>query len=151
MLNRGLYPRMDKGALDKIQIPVTSDELVIRYVSAPMQAFIEKGQAIKRRSDRIQDLIQAELEMNQTTRKFQYSHPCISSISSLHRLDAVIYDQEYKSKILLIKNYAHGDETPKEAGFTVTPGPSLEIKIIRTANRYYGCWWFRWTFLTRIF
>ncbi len=44
----------------------------------------------------------------------------------------MIYDHEYKSKIWLVENYAHGSETPQQAGFTVTPSPSLEIKVIRT-------------------
>ena len=109
-----------------------SAERVIRYVSALTQAIIEKEKAIKDRSYLIHDLIQAELEENQTKPQFQYLYPSISKLSSLCRFDAVIYDHEYKSKIWLVENYAHGSETPQEAGFMVTPGPSLEIKIIRT-------------------
>jgi|SRR5580704_10372902 hypothetical protein len=132
MLNRGLYPRMDKGALDKIQIPITSDNSVIAYVSALAQAIIDKEQAIRERSDSLHRFIQEELEDNQSARKFQHLQPTISELSSLGRCDAVIYDHEYKSKIWLVENYANGSETPRQAGFTVTPGPSLEIKIIRT-------------------
>jgi len=132
MLNRGLYPRMDKGALDKIMIPIPYDKRVIRYVSGIMQAIIEKETAIRNKSNLIHDVIQTELESNQKNRKFQYGFPSISDLSSLQRFDAIIYDQEYKSKIWLVENYIHGSETPQQAGFTVTPGPSLEIKIIRT-------------------
>jgi len=107
-------------------------ERVIRYVSALMQAIVEKEKAIRDNSNLIHDFIKAELESNQKSRQFQYIFPSISDLSSLQRFDAVIYDQEYKSKIWLIENYAHGSETPQQAGFTVTPGPSLEIKIIRT-------------------
>ncbi len=107
-------------------------ERVIGYVSALMQAIVEKEKAIREKSDLIHNLIQAELEGNQTKRQFQYLYPSISELSSRRRFDAVIYDQEYKSKIWLVENYAHGSETPQQAGFTVTPGPSLEIKIIRT-------------------
>ena len=109
-----------------------SAERVIRYVSALTQAIIEKGKTIRERSYLINDLIQGELEEHQTKRQFQYLYPSISELSSLRRFDAVIYDHEYKSKIWLVDNYAHGSETPQEAGFVVTPGPSLEIKIIRT-------------------
>lgn len=107
-------------------------ERVIRYVSALIQAIVEKEKAIRDKSDVIHKFIQAELEENQKNRQFQYLFPSISDLSSLRRFDAVIYCQEYKSKIWLVKNYAHGYETPSKAGFTITPGPSLEIKIIRT-------------------
>lgn len=132
MVNRGLYPRMDQGALDKILIPISDDKFVIRYVSALMQAIVEKEKAIRDESNVIHRFIQAELEGNQKNRQFQYLFPSISDLSSLRRFDAVIYGQEYKSKIWLVENYAHGHETPSQAGFTITPGPSLEIKIIRT-------------------
>jgi len=105
---------------------------VIRYVSVLMQAILEKEEQVRNNSERTDELIQDELESNQKQALFQFRHPTISDIRSLGRLDAVIYDHEYKSKIWLVQNYSHGSETPKEAGFTVTPGPSLEIKIIRT-------------------
>lgn len=107
-------------------------ERVIRYVSVLMQAIVEKEKAIREKSDLIHDLIQAELLENQKKTQFQYLSPSISELSSLRRFDAVIYDQEYKSKIWFVENYANGCETPQQAGFTITPGPSLEIKIIRT-------------------
>jgi len=121
--------------LNELMIPFPNQhdsERVIRYVSVLMQAIVEKEKAIRDKSDVIHGLIQAELERNQKSGKFQFLFPSVSELSSLGRLDAVIYDQEYKSKIWLVENYAYGFETPKETGFTVTPGPSLEIKIIRT-------------------
>ncbi len=132
MLNRGLYPRMDKGALDNILIPISADKFVIRYVSVLMRAIIEKEKAIRDKSDVIHRFIQSELEENQKNRQFQYLFPSISDLSSLRRFDAAIYGQGYKSKIWLVENYTHGYETPSKAGFTITSGPSLEIKIIRT-------------------
>ena len=107
-------------------------EQVINYVSALMQAIIEKERAIRSKSELIHSLIQTELRDNQNQHQFQFNQPSISEIKSLWRLDAVIYDKEYKANIWLIENYIPGFETPKEAGFIVTPGPSLEIKIIRT-------------------
>jgi len=132
MLNRGLYPRMDKGAIDKILIPVSYDERVIRYVSVLMQAIVEKEKALRGKSDLIHELIQSELKENQKRHQFQYLLPSISEVLALGRLDAAIHGSECKSKIWLIHNYLSGFETPKEAGFIVTPGPSLEIKILRT-------------------
>lgn len=107
-------------------------ERVIRYVSALMQAIVEKEKTIRDKSDVIYSFIQAELEGNQKNRQFQYLYPSISDLSSVQRFDAAFYGQEYKSKIWLVENYAYGYETPSKAGFTITPGPSLEIKIIRT-------------------
>jgi len=93
---------------------------------------VEKEKAIRDKSGAIHGLIQAELERNQKSRQFQFLLPSASELSSSGRLDAVIYDQEYRSKIWLVENYAYSFQTPSQAQFTVTPGPSLEIKIIRT-------------------
>jgi len=132
---RGSIFRNAGGRYLNLMIPFPNQrdgERVIQYVSALMQAIVEKEKVIRDKSDLIHDVIQAELESNQRNREFQYIYPSIADLSSLQRFDAVIYDQEYKSKIWLVENYAHGSETPQQAGFTVTPGPSLEIKIIRT-------------------
>jgi hypothetical protein len=56
----------------------------------------------------------------------------LSEIRVLGRLDARIYDQEYKAKIWLVRNYKRGSRTPTADGFVVTPGPSLEIKLLKT-------------------
>lgn len=113
--------------------PLQCDEdRVIRYVSALMQTIVEKEIVIKQKSDLIHILIQHELLKNQNKRQFQYQFPTISEIYSCSRLDSSIYDLDYKSKIWIVHNYIKGWETPKAAGFTVTPGPSLEIKILRT-------------------
>ncbi len=105
---------------------------VIQYVSALTQAAIEKETAIRERSDRINKLIQAELEGNQKQGGFHFEYPHTSEVRHLKRLDAAIYSEEYKSKIWLIENYSHGYLTPTADGFKVIPGPSLEIKIIGT-------------------
>ena len=80
----------------------------------------------------IDQTIQSELAANQMPNVFSFKHPNLSEIIDEGRLDASIYDEEYKSKIWLIQNYIHGYTRPSADGFTVTPGPSLELKIIRT-------------------
>lgn len=132
MLTRGVYPRMDRGALNKISIPIPSDSRVIRYVSIMAQAIIEKEKVLRERTDAIHNIIQTELDENQKRRKFVFEYPRTDEIKELWRFDAAIYSQEYKSKIWLIENYAHGYSTPKEDGFSITPGPSLEIRLLRT-------------------
>ncbi len=133
MLNRGMYRRMDKGALHKIIIPISGDSRVVHYVSALTQAIIEKEKFIRERAKHIAHLIDMELAMGQKkTPPFSYSQPTLREVLKKGRLDAAIYDVEYKEKIHKILNYKSGTKTPTEMGFVVTPGPSLEIKILRT-------------------
>ena len=106
---------------------------VIRYVSAIMEAIVDKEKAIRKRDSQITFIINDELEVGQKhVSPFSYSYPTLEEIRKQGRLDAAIYDHEYKHKIYSILNYKHGTETPTEMGFTVIPGPSLEIKILGT-------------------
>lgn len=109
-----------------------NNEHVIRYVSALMQAGIEKEKAIRDRAEAIHQAIQLELETNREKKDFRFEQPHTNELAQFGRFDAAIYDQEYKSKIWLIENYTYGYVTPQADGFTVTPGPSLEIKILGT-------------------
>lgn len=131
LLHRGVYPRMDTGALDKIMLPIADDKFVCAYVGALALAIAEKEKAIRERNAEILRQIEAELSANQT-QSFRYEYPTTAEIRSLGRLDAAIYGHEYKSQIARILNYQRGSRTPTSAGFTVTPGPSLEIKLLRT-------------------
>lgn len=116
-----------------IPFPNQSDaDQVINYVSVLMQAIVEKEKLIRDRSAEINDRIKHELEDNQASRSFAFEYPTIKELRATKRLDAATYDYEYKSAIWLIQNYKNGSRTPTAEGFTVTPGPSLEIKILRT-------------------
>lgn len=106
---------------------------VIQYVSALMQAILDKEKMIRERNTDITNIINMELVTGQkSSLPFRYSYPMSNEIFQLGRLDAAIYDCEYSEKIHRILNYKYGTETPKQMGFTVKPGPSLEIKIILT-------------------
>jgi type I restriction enzyme S subunit len=105
---------------------------VTAYVSALALAIVEKEKAIRERADTIRTLIADELLRNQRPGAFRFAHPSMARLRQSGRLDAAIYDHEYMSKIHLVENYARGHFTPLQAGFTVTPGPSLEIKLLRT-------------------
>ncbi|MCX6901862.1 MAG: hypothetical protein NT105_24535 [Verrucomicrobia bacterium] len=104
---------------------------VIAYVAALTEAIVEKEKAIRARNDEIHGLIEAELTASQTG-SFRYEYPMRDEIAGLGRFDAAIYSHEYKSKIARIRNYRRGYRTPSAAGFTITPGPSLEIKLLQT-------------------
>lgn len=131
LLHRGVYPRMDTGALGKISIPVADNRDVCAYVAALALAIADKERAIRLRNDEIHAQIEAELTVNQAG-TFCYEHPTRDEIARLGRFDAAIYSYEYKSKIARIRNYHRGHRTPSAAGFTITPGPSLEIKLLQT-------------------
>lgn len=107
-------------------------DTVIRYVAALSRAIVDKEKEIRDRTDMIHCAIHNELISNQRPSAFVFKYPSIHDVRKLGRLDAGIYDMEYKSKIWLVDNYINSSETPSENGFKVTPGPSLEIKILRT-------------------
>lgn len=104
---------------------------VIAYVAALTEAVVEKEKAIRVRSDEILASVETELTANQTS-SFCYEHPTRDEIARLGRFDAAIYGYEYKTKIARILNYRRGYRTPSAAGFTIIPGPSLEIKLLLT-------------------
>jgi hypothetical protein len=132
LLNRGVYPRMDKGALHRILIPIATNSQVCDYVDALARSIAEKEHAIRLRDAAILDLIGKELASGQTTAPFVFDEPHIKELRSLKRLDAAIYSEGFKKLMWLVRNYKHGSRTPSQNGFTIKPGPSLEIKLLRT-------------------
>ena len=116
-----------------VPFPTQSDaDRVSRYISSLMKAIVDKEKEIRKRADSIHNTIYGELSNDQNSASFRYEFPTIFDLGSSKRMDACIYDREYRSKIWLIENYTNGYVSPGDDGFVVTPGPSLEIKIIRT-------------------
>lgn len=107
-------------------------EEVIALISKIVDLILHKESMIRKKSQEIYELINTELVNNQGTNSFVYQEPTYQEIMSEGRLDAAIYSNEYKSKISLIENYILGYVTPSEFGFEVIPGPSLEIKLLKT-------------------
>ena len=114
------------------RLPVSSDVRVCEYVGALSLAIAEKERAIRDRDEAILRLINAELKNGQRNSHFKYDYPTSAEILDRTRLDAATYSHEYKSKMWLVTNYARGYQTPSNAGFSIKPGPSLEIKLLRT-------------------
>lgn len=116
----------------EIPFPQQEDEdAIVYYVSALMQAIIDKEAKIEENSEQIDKLIEDELVTNQKRIEAQFHNPTYQEIKNLLRFDAVIYSQEYKSKIALIQNYSNGFISPSEYGFDITTGASLEIKLLK--------------------
>ena len=114
-----------------IPFPNQSDApRVVAYVSALMQAMMEKEKAIRSRSELILKTIETELDAHQT-KPFVFDHPTIHEIRRVGRLDAALYSKQYKQVLHSVEKYKHGSTNPKADGFEVVPGPSLEIKLLR--------------------
>jgi hypothetical protein len=104
----------------------------VQYVSALSEAIVAKEVAIRERNDQISMVIDTELARGQKPTPFVYMNPSLDDIRGLGRLDAAIYSRDYKERVWPVLNYSKGYETPSAAGFSVTPGPSLEIKLLGT-------------------
>ena len=87
---------------------------------------------IAHKSKEIIHLIDSELLSGQKNKEYQYEYPRLKKITKELRLDAAIYCKEYEEKICLIEGYKGGCYTPDEYGFSVIPGPSLEMKLLKT-------------------
>lgn len=107
-------------------------ERAIAYVSALMQAIVDKEKAIRQRDSAIHDTIAYELTTHQKPNAFVFQHPTLNEVRTIGRFDAAIYDREYKAVAHQIANYCGGSATPSEEGFCIIPGPSLETKLIGT-------------------
>ena len=130
MLNRSLYPRMDKGALDKILIPISANKRVIRYVSALTQAIIEKEKAIRERHDAITMAIEEELSANNRGKAFQYAFPARSEIRESSRFDCGLYCAGFRSFKHRVDDYKRGSTCLSKMGVKTRRGPNLAVSVI---------------------
>ena len=85
---------------------------------------------IRIRADEISQIISSELTANYS-KIYAHQYPTFLDISSEERIDSSIYSSRFKEIMDLIVEYPGGFRTPSDLGFTVIPGPSLEIKIIK--------------------
>ncbi len=94
-------------------------------------AILAKETAIRRRAAEILSAIDDELNANQK-KPFKFHLPNARTLRKSGRLDASTYDRPFQSVIHKILSYSGGTETPRLAGFEITPGPSLENKLLGT-------------------
>ncbi|MBN1886847.1 MAG: hypothetical protein JW850_02615 [Thermoflexales bacterium] len=105
-------------------------ERVIRYVSALMQAIVEKEIAIRDKNALIDALIDTELREQQKGTPLVYQPPTVNEIRNLTRLDAGMYTQDFKQKMFLVTNYHYGYGTCEELGFEIDRGQNLQLSNI---------------------
>ncbi len=129
MLNRGVYPRMDAGALDKILIPIISDARVVQYVSALMQAVVDKERTIRARHMEILDYFEGELGQ-QNGVAFSYRGPTSHEVRRALRLDAGLYCEAFQAFKHRVVNYRHGATTLEAMGVGSRRGPNLAVSVI---------------------
>jgi len=129
LLHRGVYPRMDTGALGRIQIPI-STEPVCRYVAGLALAIADKEQATRERNRDIDRAIRNELEKNQRSGDFRYEYPTREQLAKQGRFDAAVYSEAFRREEFKIKNYKHGWANYKQLGFSIGRGQNLQVSCI---------------------
>lgn len=114
----------------RIPFPNKNNHSIVKWVSTAVKVIASMELEISVKTDMIFNSITNELLKNQK-KPIIYNEPHFETIEKEARLDAAIYCKEYVEKISLIENYSLGYLTPTEYGFTVIPGPSLEIKLLK--------------------
>ncbi|MCX6159051.1 MAG: hypothetical protein NTY74_13810 [Ignavibacteriae bacterium] len=128
--NRGMYPRLDKAAMNHILIPIPKDDKIIPYVTILVRAYLNKIAIIKKRHEAILKSIEAELLDNQKPIDFTFELPRISEISEVGRLDTNLYRKHFKNIVFKIKNYKNGYLTITDLGFDLSRGQNLQVSNI---------------------
>ncbi len=137
---RGMYPRLDSDAMEKVIIPIPKDKNVIKFVSLLSKACQNKYDLIRKRHSDILKLIEKELCENQKSEQFKYRLPSFSDVKKLNRIDTSMYQPYFKKEIFTIKNYCNGCNNIEELGFKLSRGQNLQVsnigKSIYTDNKY---------------
>lgn len=117
-----------------IPFPSTQDaDEIIAYVETLTQEIVNREIAISEKDMAVHEIITDELLANQKNGvSFQHEFPTINEIETVGRLDASMYSRQYNEKIFPIINYADGFKSVTSLDFEITPGPSLELKILKT-------------------
>lgn len=127
---RGMYPRLDSDAMDKVIIPIPKDEKVIDYITMLSIACLNKHSLIKQRHSEIIRLIGKELCNNQKPDKFTYNLPKFDDITELSRLDTNMYNYYFKQEVFEITNYQNGYKSIEDLGFKMSRGQNLQVSNI---------------------
>lgn len=134
---RGL-DSFDSTLIDSCEIPYptgSDSEATVRRICTLIRIVIRLEDAIRNLDNEIFITVSTELESNQKReRHFNYSFPTLGEVLAMGRLDAGIYSERYKELMFRVTNYDGGFEsmTSDVLGFDIMPGPSLEIKLLKT-------------------
>lgn len=117
----------------RIQIPFPTQKNkgeVIKYIESLVKITIAKEQKIRHNNDRINEIIEQELNTNQKDSVFSYVPATFKEIQNLKRLDTGMYGEEYKRIKFLIKNYSLGESSLDELDYMVSRGQNLQVSNI---------------------
>lgn len=103
---------------------------IIKYVSLLTMAVIRKESEIQKKYNIIMQLIDNELRKNQKQTKFIYNFPTLEDLMITGRLDASIYDINFKQELFYIENYKNGTSSLQSLGFKPRRGPNLAVSVI---------------------
>jgi hypothetical protein len=107
------------------------DERAMRYVSALMQAIIDKERAIRAKNRLIDETIATELLTRQKGNSgFRPAPVTIDELRAVGRLDAPMFVDDFKRKQFLITNYVGGCATYEDLGFEINRGQNLQVSCI---------------------
>jgi type I restriction enzyme S subunit len=127
---RGMYPRLDSDAMNKVIIPIPKDEKVIDYITMLSIACLNKHSLIKQRHSETIRLIEKELCNNQKPDRFTYNLPKFDDITELSRLDTNMYNHYFKQEVFEITNYQNGYKSIEDLGFKMSRGQNLQVSNI---------------------
>lgn len=115
----------------EIPLPNTNVQKTIEYIECLMTAIINKESAIHEKHNMIIQLIDEELKRGQKKAELYYTHPSISEILSMDRMDSSLYSYDFKKKEYLITNYEYGYTSLTDLGYKGVRGTSLENNYIK--------------------
>ena len=116
----------------KIPLPNQETDKTIKYVEKLTISLINKEKKIRDKNKLILEIIDIELKDNQKKDQFTYKFPKISDMNDNKRINGAFYSIDFERMKFLITNYKNGYSTLDKQGFTLIPGPSLELKLLGT-------------------
>jgi len=103
---------------------------VIKYVSALMEAIVEKEKAVRDRHVLILRRFTDELKNTKTSPSFHYECPTVNSIQESGRMDACFWSPELKKQLWRLFVYRGGIwESIYKAGYKTRRGPNLAVSV----------------------
>lgn len=121
-----------KWLKSKIPFPNQGDsESVIFSVTSLVLQLLDAESELIKRSQEVKSLVDVEIRSNQGGLTDISVGTSFKSVVASGRLDAAFHSKECRKLLHLASNYSHGSFSPEEAGFSIIPGPTLEIKIIK--------------------
>lgn len=124
----------------KIPFPGINKETIVNYVSSVTKRIVDIEIEIKRRNNRIDEVIDNELNNNQSIAyNYKFKHATFNTIKSKSRLDTGIYSDSFQHISFIINNYLWG--TFRLDPDNLKSGSTPKIRIIGSSHQTGGYRW----------